>query len=139
MKENRKIPGIDKARLVQIAEAVCVLQGISIEDLRGKARFRHLVYARKLFAYAVGQIYPDITYVNRGLYLGKDHSTICHYISEIEGLMDTYFEDREMITGRLEAIRRMTDNERPEKLACFSVDVEKVKLNPTNKAKTQLL
>ena len=134
MKRQRIIPGIDLARLDQVAEAVAKLQGVSVKELRGKKRFRYLVDARKLFAYAVGEIYPDITYVNRGLYLGKDHSTICHYMNEVQDLMDTYFEDKEMITGRLEAIRRMTDNERPEKLECFSVEVEKIKLNPTNNA-----
>lgn len=71
-----------------IAEKICNTHNITLEELKGRERMAHYVYARIDFVNAVWKKHPSVTLKSIGRYLKKDHSTIIHYRRAIEAMSE---------------------------------------------------
>lgn len=74
----------------QVVEHAARAFGYDFEDLVGKCRHRRIVHARFAAIYVIRKRWPDFSRVRIGVLLGgRDHSTICHAISEATRLYET--------------------------------------------------
>jgi hypothetical protein len=79
--------------------------GFDFEDLVGPRRHRPIVHARFAAIYVIRKRWPDFSRVRIGVLLGgRDHSTICHAITEATRLYERDMRFR-AICDQLEADR----------------------------------
>ena len=73
----------------KVIEHAAVAFGLTFDDLVGKARHRRIVHARFAAIYVIRKRWPDFSRVRIGVLLGgRDHSTICHAITEATRLYE---------------------------------------------------
>jgi hypothetical protein len=89
----------------KVIEHAAVAFGLTFDDLVGKARHRSIVHARFAAIYVIRKRWPDFSRVRIGVLLGgRDHSTICHAITEATRLYERDMRFR-AICDQLEADR----------------------------------
>ena len=89
----------------KVIEHAAVAFGLTFDDLVGKARHRSSVHARFAAIYVIRKRWPDFSRVRIGVLLGgRDHSTICHAITEATRLYETDLRFR-TICDQIEAGR----------------------------------
>jgi hypothetical protein len=71
---------VPKQRLDEIAEKVCTLYGINLEDLKGKSRRKLFVDAR--FEFCMAARHSEHTLTDIGRYLNRDHTTVMHHLHQ---------------------------------------------------------
>ena len=74
--------------LEKLLKQVCYLTEFSIEELKGKSKFRDLAYVRGAYACLARTRYPDASLDLVGSILNKDHSTISCMIREIKNVKE---------------------------------------------------
>jgi chromosomal replication initiator protein len=88
-----------------ILDATAETFGFSIEDLCGQSRRRPLVIARQVGMYVFREItdfsYPAIAKE----FGGRDHTTVIHAVSKIEGLMKERRQIYDQVTGLITRIK----------------------------------
>jgi hypothetical protein len=77
-----------EARLVlkQILDEVCLIFGLTEDELRGKRRSRGLVMPRHIFSY-MAQVYGNVSCVDTGKFIDRDHSTTLWSREVIENML----------------------------------------------------
>jgi chromosomal replication initiation ATPase DnaA len=84
----RKLNAINQAHdYQQVIDNVCEVFGISMEDLKGKRRFRNLVLARHIAMYIIRNDF-NLTLNQVKLIFVCDHSTVIHACKQIQNLVD---------------------------------------------------
>lgn len=80
--------GMQHNQLKYIVRAISEHLGVSIQGIMSARRVEKLVYARQLACYLAKHL-TSLSFTAIGRRLGRDHSTIIHSISKIEGLIAT--------------------------------------------------
>jgi len=69
----------DPNGMANIAQDVCIIHGITVEELRGSSRKVRFSFARKEFCYLVKASMKEKSYPEIGRWLGgRDHTTVLH-------------------------------------------------------------
>jgi chromosomal replication initiator protein len=97
-------------KLTNILNAVCIIEEVRPSDIKGRNRTRALVDVRKLFVYFAKAIHPNISYVQIGKFLDRDHSTMIHYINYMNDTMDSYPNEETIIMEKFERVRLLSGN-----------------------------
>lgn len=80
--------------LFEVTEAIT---GITRKEICGKKRFAEIIFPRHIVGYMLHKEL-DIKMVTAGQIIGRDHSTICHYVKSYDDNMGFVKEFREMYT-----------------------------------------
>ena len=82
----------------KVASVVCYIYGIDFDDFRSHNRKRLYVDARKTFSHILRTNQP-FTYTQIANYIGRDHTTIIHYMDCAEYLLviDKHFKSQYML------------------------------------------
>lgn len=81
--------------------------GVTVADLTGPRRHRHLVQARQAAAWALKAHYPTMSMESIGQLLGnRDYSTIVHAIQRAEGLARENADYRERLRALVQGETR---------------------------------
>ncbi len=72
--------------VARVLQTVARETGVSVEEMRGARRTRHLVQARQVAAWLLARTRPELSLPQIGRLLGgRDHTTIIHAIRTVEG------------------------------------------------------
>jgi len=74
--------------LEKLLKQVCYLTEYSVEDLKGKSKYRDLAYIRGAYAFLARTRHPDASLDLIGSILNRDHSTISCMIREIKDVKE---------------------------------------------------
>lgn len=69
--------------LEKLLKQVCYLTEFSVEDLKGKSKYRDLAYVRGAYAYLARSRHPDASLDLVGSILNRDHSSISIMIKQV--------------------------------------------------------
>jgi chromosomal replication initiation ATPase DnaA len=87
----------------KIAEIVCNYYGCEIEDLKSNSRKVEIIILRKHFAY-FARTEAKLSLKEVGKMIGKDHATILNYCNFIEGKIQVYPDEFEVVNELREII-----------------------------------
>jgi len=76
---------------------ICVMNGITVEDVVGRKKFRTLVDTRKVYSVICHEMFPSMSEARIGKTIDRDHATILYYyrtIDEVKELQDLYVKTR---------------------------------------------
>ena len=76
--------------LEKLLKQVCYLTEFSVEDLKGKSKYRDLAYVRGAYAYLARSRHPDASLDLVGSILNKDHSSIYQMIKQINDVKEKH-------------------------------------------------
>ncbi len=111
-----KLTGCGRSLRV-ILEATGAEFGFSVDDLCGNSRLRQLVIARQVGMYVFRELtdfsYPAIAKE----FGGRDHTTVIHAVSKIEGLMK---ERRQLFDRVMGLMQRIKTGEQPVERAVYA-------------------
>lgn len=98
---------MNQDKLEIIADAVCILFGISKKELKSPSRLRYYVNARSLFSYASRSLFPETPLKTIGQFLGgRDHTTVIHGINRLKDLCEAYENENDKLSGQMAMITR---------------------------------
>ena len=85
--------GVDHARptrrsMAEItAEVLKAHVGVTLEDVKGKCRKRHIVAARQAAMYFIRKERPSLSFPEIGRFFGgRDHTTVLHAVRKLEAI-----------------------------------------------------
>ena len=92
----------EKVGLEKIAEIVCDVSNISIENMVSKTRRRHYTYPRHIYCYIAIKIY-GFSYEGAAHFVGRHHATSIHSCQMVMNLSETLPSFNELYTNCLVA------------------------------------
>ena len=111
----------NKATIKHLFDVVEEITGITEEAIKSQKRLRELVDARKIIAVFCMRNLAMGT-VNTGRLINRDHSSICHYTNDVEGMLKYDYQlkakydkvlkkmhDKKMINHGAETVRTYLD------------------------------
>ena len=82
MKEEEVISPSD------IISRICLITGITTDDIRSEKRNRHISESRSCASYLIHFFHPNLTLKAVGKYTNKDHSTVLHHYKTVESVKE---------------------------------------------------
>lgn len=98
-----------KYRISQVIAATAWVTGISVEDIRGKSRFKRICRARQAAMFIAREAGNGFSAIGRA-FGGKDHSTVIHACEKVP-IYEMYETG---YSALLRAIRRILEGHKPE-------------------------
>ena len=131
---------LEQVQMNFILIEVCRLHEVRKSEILGTSRLRKLADARKYFCYYVKAINKDISLVDIGKFINRDHSTMCHALDTLNGWMDLDKNLEMVINKLLQTIELRVRNKMEKFVAqldaeiklCEQVQINKFNLNKTN-------
>jgi hypothetical protein len=103
-------------QLEMILQNCSEVSGVSIEKIKSKDRFRHIVVVRQIYCY-IAKKYFSYTLLEIGKSINRDHSSVIHSIELVEKMIEL---NDPLICSHYEAIMDKLKKERKKEIV-FSI------------------
>jgi chromosomal replication initiation ATPase DnaA len=91
-----------------LINVICRFFNLDVQKFKGRDRHKHYCDARNMYAFYIKDTYQSqISLTQLGKTIGRDHSTVIHYIQQHENLM---YRD-EPYTSKYLALKEMLDHQ----------------------------